>query len=76
MVDEEPKTNRRYCMWIGTLNNPEIVFVEEYLEAWSKRPKCSFVTGQMERGEKGTEHLQYFLHFSERKSLAALKKLC
>ena len=30
----------------------------------------------MERGKEGTEHLQYFLHFSKKKSLAALKKLC
>lgn len=44
MVDEEPK-RKQYVMWIGTLNNPEIVFVEEYLEAWFKRPDCSFVTG-------------------------------
>ena len=75
MVDDK-KGFRQYVMWIGTLNNPEIVFVEEYLEAWFKRPDCAFVTGQYERGKEGTEHLQYFLHFSKKKSLAALKKLC
>lgn len=46
MVDENPKkATKQYVMWIGTLNNPEIVFAEEYLEAWHNRPDCAFVTG-------------------------------
>ena len=60
-------------MWIGTLNNPEIVFSEEYLEAWKAKPDCAFVTGQYEKGENGTEHVQFFLHFSRPKRLTWLK---
>jgi len=51
-------------MWIGTLNNPEIVFAEEYLEAWKAKPDCAYVTGQFEKGENGTEHIQFFLQFT------------
>lgn len=60
-------------MWIGTLNNPEIVFAEEYLEAWKAKPDCAFVTGQYEKGENGTEHVQFFLHFTKQKRLTWLK---
>ena len=60
-------------MWIGTLNNPEIVFSEEYLEAWKAKPDCAFVTGQFEKGENGTEHIQFFLQFTKQKRLTWLK---
>ncbi len=58
MVDaEETKREPKYTMWVGTLNNPEIVFAEEYLEAWKAKPDCAFVTGQYEKGKNGTEHV-------------------
>ena len=65
--DEAPAGTRcsGNLMWIGTLNNPEIVFAEEYLEAWKQKPDCAFVTGQFEKGKNGTEHIQYFLHFTQ-----------
>ncbi len=55
--DKEIKRDPGFRMWNGTLNNPEIVFAEEYLEAWKAKPDCAFVTGQYEKGENGTEHV-------------------
>lgn len=48
--------------FLGTLNNPK-VDAAEYLEAWSKVPGVAYVTGQLEKGEEGTPHIQYYLHF-------------
>jgi len=63
--------------WLGTLNNPEdLSMVEAYLETWSKAPKCTYVTGQLEKGKEGTVHVQYFLNFSDKVRLAHLKKVC
>lgn len=54
----------RARMVIGTLNNPP-VDTQEYLEAWKKRPGVCFVTGQLEKGEEGTPHIQYFLSLEQ-----------
>lgn len=44
--------------WIGTYNNPpDLSLCEAYLELWSKAPKCTYVTGQLEKGEQGTVHI-------------------
>lgn len=61
------------CNWICTLNNPT-VGGEDYLQAWSKSAKVTFVTGQLEKGAEGTVHLQYFLNFSQKVRMAHLKK--
>lgn len=44
-------------MFIGTLNNPDTTTCEKYLELWHTRHCAAFVTGQLERGDKGTVHL-------------------
>ena len=63
--------------WLGTYNNPpDISLCDQFLELWSKAPKCTYVTGQLERGEQGTVHIQYFLNFSDKVRLAHLKKVC
>lgn len=62
--------------WLCTLNNPDITLAEDYLKKWKDSPKCNFVTGQVEKGEQGTVHLQYFLNFSDKVRLAHLKKIC
>ena len=63
--------------WLGTYNNPpDLSLCESYLEVWSKAPKCTYVTGQLEKGEQGTVHTQYFLNFSDKVRMAHLKKVC
>ena len=62
-------------MFIATLNNPAID-TEDYLAAWFATKKFAFVTGQLEKGENGTPHVQYFLHAKEPTRITALKKFC
>lgn len=61
--------------WLCTLNNPT-EFGKDYLEQWSKVPGVLYVTGQLEKGEEGTPHLQYFVHYEKNQRLAGLKKHC
>lgn len=63
-------------MWLGTLNNPDTTTVEEYLRLWHTQAKATYVTGQLERGEAGTVHIQYFVYFKAQKRLGTLKKHC
>lgn len=62
--------------WLGTLNNPDLTLAEDYLKKWKDVNKCTFVTGQVEKGAEGTVHIQYFLNFSDKVRLAHLKKHC
>ncbi len=62
-LDKVDKVLTKGLMFLCTLNNPK-VDTQEYLEAWSKIPGVVFVTGQLEKGEEGTPHIQYFLHFN------------
>lgn len=61
--------------WLCTLNSPK-VDPQEYLEAWSKVDGCKYVTGQLEKAESGTIHIQYFLHFESNRRGTALKEHC
>lgn len=70
MKQDETGTARN---WIGTLNNPEEE-PEDYLKTWSEH--AEYVTGQLEKGEQGTEHIQYALHMAKPTRLSALKKIC
>ena len=74
--DNETKTPGSGRNWLCTLNNPDTALAEEYLRKWKESHKCTFVTGQVEKGEQGTVHLQYFLNFSAQVRLAHLKKVC
>lgn len=62
--------------WLGTLNNPDTALCQDYLEKWHREGKAEYVVGQLEKGEEGTPHIQYFLWFKEPVRLAALKKRC
>lgn len=67
-------------MFLCTLNDaarkytPEIA--EEYLKDWHHKHGAKFVTGQIEQGKEGTQHIQYFIHFSEKCTVTRLKKFC
>lgn len=63
-------------MYICTLNNPDVVMCEDYLKNWHTKGGAVFVTGQLEKGESGTVHLQYFVQFTTQKRISALRKIC
>ncbi len=50
-----------HVMWLGTYNNIDPCICESYLEKWHTQEKAIFVTGQLEKGEEGTPHLQFFV---------------
>jgi len=57
------------------LNNPSVP-PKDYLENWFTIGKATYVCGQLEKGEEGTEHVQFFLNFKSKPKLSALKKIC
>lgn len=63
-------------MFIGTLNNPDLTVVEDYLKLWHTKAGAVYVCGQLERGEEGTPHIQYFIQFAEQKRISGLKRHC
>lgn len=63
-------------MFIGTLNNPDTTMCESYLSKWHADAGARYVTGQLEKGQEGTVHLQYFINFEKKRTIAALKKHC
>lgn len=68
--------SQRSVNWLGTLNNPDTTECEAYLKAW-KDSGATYVNGQLEKGEEGTVHIQFFLNFVKPgKTVAALKKHC
>lgn len=47
---------------MGTLNNPEIE-ARQFLANLYETGKCVYVCGQLEKGEDGTPHIQYYVNF-------------
>ncbi len=68
--------------FIGTLNNPSEhypdITPDEYLQAWRTRAGAEYVTGQLEKGQEGTVHIQFFVQWKKPalKAITALKKHC
>lgn len=56
-----------------TLNNPKI-FTQEYLETIHKELKAVYTVGQLEKGEQGTPHIQFFMNFNPPIRAARIKK--
>jgi len=56
-------------MYLGTLNNPTNHYPDfdlaQYLESWKTKAGAVFVTGQLEKGESGTPHVQFFVQFAK-----------
>ena len=57
--------------WIITHNNPEFD-TQEYLEKWA--PLCTYVNGQLEKGENGTRHIQAYIALKVNARITKLKK--
>lgn len=68
MKQQESKIRSR--IWLCTLNNPLESLADLY-EVFKPKYMC----GQVEKGESGTIHLQFFLHFKESVWFSTLKKL-
>lgn len=62
--------------WLGTLNNPDDIDPQTFLADWNSKHKAAYVNGQVEKGEEGTLHIQYFINFRNPVRLASLKKVC
>jgi len=62
--------------YIGTYNNPPVDFIIDYLEKWTTVGGARYITGQLEKGESGTPHIQFFLNFEKPRAITALKKHC
>lgn len=62
--------DQRHRAWVFTLNNPR--FPEEEPRAWLT--DCQYCIWQLERGENGTEHIQGYCIFTNKQSLAAMKR--
>lgn len=67
--------NKQYRKWIGTYNNPT-VDAREFIERWHTHGGAVYVNGQLEKGEQGTPHIQYYVQFKGQKRLGALKAHC
>lgn len=62
--------------WLCTLNNPEEA-TATFLEDLFTKSKAVYVCGQLEKGEEGTAHIQYFINFKKPgQRISFLKKLC
>lgn len=60
--------------WLGTLNNPDCV-PHEFLEELFNNAKATYVCGQLEKGENGTPHIQFFINFPKPTRISVLQKL-
>jgi len=51
---------------------------EDWLQALHKAANAVYTNGQLEKGEDGTVHLQFYVSLSktDRKRITAMKKLC
>lgn len=47
----------------------------ETLEAFHLRGRAVYTVGQLEKGETGTLHLQFYMNFKDAKTLGGLKKI-
>lgn len=62
--------NRNYLL---TLNNPTD-FAQDYLQKIHETLKAQYTVGQLEKGEQGTPHIQFFMNFKAPVRPTFLKK--
>ena len=56
-----------------TLNNPQVI-TSDYLEGIHKTLKAKYTVGQLEKGDSGTPHIQFFMNFNQGTRAAKIKK--
>lgn len=61
--------------WLGTLNHPEAQDIREWLEKFYTDSKAVYLNGQLERGENGTPHIQFYLNLKTGQRLSYLTKI-
>lgn len=61
--------------WLGTYNNPE-EGTRDFLQRMYEKGNFKYVCGQLEKGENGTIHIQFFLNHNPGCRLSFVKKLC
>lgn len=66
---------KRFRAFIGTCNNPDLE-AKDFLECLFTESQCKYLCGQLERGENGTTHIQYYIYFTIQQTVAQLKKYC
>lgn len=54
--------SKKSTNWIATKNNPEIATLD-YLQRYYDVSKARYVCGQLEKGENGTPHIQFYINF-------------
>jgi len=59
--------------WILTLNHPEAE-TAEYLENIHTQLKAVYTCGQLEQGEEGTPHIQFYMNFKAPSRPAMFKR--
>lgn len=66
--------------WLLVLNNPnkyiEDTTTEDFLKTIFEKTEATFCTGQLEKGEEGTPHIQFFLNFGTPVRASKIKKVC
>lgn len=71
MESKKHTTARNYIM---TYNNPD-EDTKEFLEKLHKAAKATYTCGQLEKGENGTPHIQFFMNFKNSVRPSLIKKL-
>lgn len=64
------KKDIKYRTWLCTLNNPDQISLEDI----HKVLLADYTVGQLEKGENGTLHFQFYQHFKISKRLSHYKK--
>lgn len=72
--EQDEDVNGKSRNWLGTWNNPTVAG-DEWLSKLYTESKATYTVGQLEKGENGTPHIQFFLNFKEPVRFAKLKKL-
>ena len=79
-TEKKDQQSRPARAWLCTLNNPTKHYPtttpNEYLYNWFKTDKFAYVNGQLEQGEAGTVHLQFYLACKKPQRKSALIKHC
>ena len=58
--------------WIFTINNPKFSLKNVY-ELMKNELGVRYVIGQKEKGKEGTEHLQFYAYFQEKRAFSSIQ---